>query len=149
MSITLPLISWEAIITNSASTDTSYYYTCTVTKNNPNDPGYGDLQVGYYIVDFVGHLFEITAVDGISVTIYDILETENNSGPYNLRESYIYSSLYDAALLVQAKLNRLDESAEDFVRSLGLNPKVVDAIQFNTNYTPCIYSNRYRIKSFM
>jgi hypothetical protein len=127
MSIFTPTVSWEAIISETTPHATSYNYTCRVSKVNANDPGYGTLAVGYYIVDFIGHLFEIMEInyggDATVVRVYDILEDDNSYGPYNDKGSYVYSSLYDAALLAQAKLNRLDESAEDFVRSLGLSDR--------------------------
>ncbi len=140
MSIFKPAVSWEAIISETTPHATAYNYTCRVSKVNANDPGYGTLAVGYYIVDFIGHLFEIMEInygaDATVVRVYDIIEESTSYGPYNDKGSYVYESLYDAALLTQAKLNRLDESAEDFTRSLGLNPKVFKAIQFDTNYTP-------------
>ncbi len=138
MSITIPTVSWEAVVSESATYTGDYNYTCKLSKNNPNDPGYGDLVVGYYVVDFVGHLFEITGInfgaDSEAVILHDLLESDTESGPYNLRESYVYSSLHQAATVAQAKLNRLDESAEDFVRNLGVDPAFVNAVQFNKDY---------------
>ncbi len=140
MSITTPITSWEAIVSESATYTGDYNYTCKLTKTNPNDPGYGTLVVGYYIVDYVGHLFEITGInfggDSEAVIVHDLLERDEEEGPYGLRESYVYDSLYAAALVSQAKLNRLDESAEDFIRNLNVDPKMVDSVQFNTAYTP-------------
>lgn len=121
-----------------------YNYTCRVIKDDPNDPGYGTLAVGYYIVDFIGHIFEIMEInyggDAEVVRAYDLIEDTYSYGPYNNKISYIYDSLHKAALLSQAKLNRLDGSAEDYVRSLGLDPKVleVDGIQYNMGYSPVV-----------
>jgi hypothetical protein len=123
MSVNLPTISWEAIISNTTVHPTDdYTYNCTLTPININDPGYGILAVGYYIVDNVGHIFEIKAINGYDVEVYDLIENTQFAGPYNNKNTYVYNSLQSAALLAQAKLNRLDESAEDFVRSLGLEP---------------------------
>jgi hypothetical protein len=138
MALTSPTISWEAIVSESTTYTGDYNYTCKLSKTNPNDPGYGDLQIGYYVVDFVGHIFEITGItfggDSEAVIVHDLLEREEENGPYGLRESYVYGSLYQAATVAQAKLNRLDESAEDFVRSLGVDTAFVNAVQFNTAY---------------
>lgn len=137
MALTRPTISWEAIITESAPHTTLHNYTCRVTINNPNDPGYGQLAVGYYLVDNAGYIFEIKEInygsDSEVVRVYNLLEVEA-TGPYNLKIGYIYSSLYQAAIVAQAKLNRLDESAEDFIRSLGVNPGYIDGVVFNPDY---------------
>jgi len=137
MSIKLPTISWEAIISNtSVVSGEDYRYNCLLQPVNINDPGYGELEVGYYIVDYIGHIFEIEEISGYEVKVYDLLEDTQFTGPYNDKNGYIYSSLQQAALLAQAKLNRLDQSAEDFVRNLGLDPKIleVDGIAYNTEF---------------
>ena len=122
MALTKPTVSWEAVVSQSTTYTGDYNYTCKLVKNNPNDEGYGDLQIGYYLVDNIGHIFEITTLnyggDSEAVVVKDLLELEGFSGPYNNALSYVYSSLYQAATVAQAKLNRLDESAEDFVKSL-------------------------------
>ena len=137
MSIKLPTISWEVIISNtSVVSGENYRYTCTLSPVNINDPGYGQLEVGYYIVDYIGHIFKIEEVTGYDIKVHDLLEDTQFSGPYNDQNGYVYSSLKEAALVVQAKLNRLDKSAEDFVRSLALDPKIleVDGIAYDTEF---------------
>lgn len=124
MSIKLPTISWEVIISNtSVVSGEDYRYNCTLQPININDPGYGQLDVGYYIVDFIGHIFQIEEVNGYDIKVYDLLEDTQYTGPYNDKNGYVYSSLKEAALVAQAKLNRLDKSAEDFIRNLILENK--------------------------
>lgn len=137
MAVTLPIISWEALVSKAAIHPTTpYYYTVTVTPININDPGYGQVEVGYLIVDYVGHIFQIEEVNGYDLVVYDLIEDTQYTGPYNNEIGYVYESLQSAVLLAQAKLNRLDESAEDFVRSLNYKPRIVDSIQFTTAHTP-------------
>jgi len=139
MAIKIPNISWEAIISNtSVVSGEDYRYNCILQPININDPGYGELEVGYYIVDYIGHIFEIEEISGYEVKVHDLLKDSQFTGPYNDKNGYVYGSLQEAALLAQAKLNRLDQSAEDFVRSLGLDPKLleVDFIDFTTDLDP-------------
>ena len=53
----LPDIAWEAIVSNVAVHTTSNNYTCIVSAVNPNNPGYNQLAVGYYLIDFIGNVF--------------------------------------------------------------------------------------------
>jgi hypothetical protein len=140
MSITLPSVAWEAKLSNTAIHPTiDYYYTCTVDPININDPGYDTLIVGYYIVDYIGHIFEIIEVDGYDLVVYDLIEDTQYTGPYNDEISYVFDSLHKAALLAQGQLNRLDESAEDFIRNLILDPKGVSTFTELTD-TPSAYT---------
>jgi hypothetical protein len=140
MSIKLPTISWEVIISNtSVVSGEDYRYNCTLQPININDPGYGQLDVGYYIVDFIGHIFQIEEVNGYDIKVYDLLEDTQYTGPYNDKNGYVYSSLKEAALVAQAKLNRLDKSAEDFVRNLILENN--DTFLF-LNDTPDTYTDQ-------
>ena len=130
-----PTISWEALVSQVTPDVTQYQYSCKVTKINVNDPGYGQLAVGYYIVDHIGHIFEIKALnfngDPEAVVVLDLLSDPYSYGPYNDKNAYVFDSLYKAALLAQAKLGRVDQSAEDFVQSLKITPNWYDV----HNYT--------------
>jgi hypothetical protein len=142
MALATPTVSWEAVLSQVTQDSTQYQYTCKVSKVNVNDPGYGQLAIGYYIVDHIGHIFEIKALnfngDPEAVVVLDLLSDPYSYGPYNDKNAYVFDSLHKAALLAQAKLNRLDESAEDFVRSLGLDPKIIEVagIDFDTTVDP-------------
>ena len=123
MSVSTPEVCWEAKITNTTPHQTNYNYVCKVSAINPNDPGYAQLVIGYYIVDFIGHVFEIKElnIDGDAKTVrcYDLIEDDYSYGPYNDRIAYVFNPAGNTALLTQAKLDRLDKSAEDFIQKVN------------------------------
>ena len=98
-----PIISWEAQVSEVTPHTTQYQYICKLAKVNANDPGYGELVVDYYVVDFIGHIFQIKEInyggDATKVRVEDLLQEDYSYGPYNDRNAYVFDSLTKAALL--------------------------------------------------
>jgi len=115
----LPDISWEVTVREVAVHSTPFNYTCKVEAENPNNPGYNQLSIGYYLIDFAGNVFEVMEIINAStneIRVYDVYERSIGVGPYVNRTGYIYEAKNDAIILTQAQLRRLDESAPDNIQ---------------------------------
>ena len=115
----LPDISWEVTVRNVSVHITAFNYVCEVEAENPNNPGYNQLAVGYYLIDFTGHVYEVMEIVSATdnrIRVYDVYETVNGNGPYINRTGFIYEAKNGAIILTQAQLRRLDESAPDNIQ---------------------------------
>lgn len=115
-------VSWSTIAKNVQYVETGTY-DVTVTAINPNEPGAGseEKKVGDYLIDYSGYVFRIvgTGVDGNSqrIRVEDVLEREFQ-GPYADLTAVIYRTKYNAIVLSQAQLRRLDDSAPDKINPI-------------------------------
>ena len=93
----LPELNWETQVASVIKIDATHYE-CTVSPTNPNDPG-GDtaeIIVGEcYLMDYVGHIFEITqVVSGTLTKVIRVLDSfGEDMGPQQGRSAYVYKSV--------------------------------------------------------
>lgn len=118
MSEYFPDIAWRTILTNVTLTATDYHYDVTVSPEDPNEPGADPITVDTdcWVIDYAGYTYQITAINGNILTIYDINERSwggNFLGPTPNMEAYVYKPKNGAFLLTQAQLRYLDKSAPD------------------------------------
>ncbi len=117
-------ISWSTLANNVQLSNQPYRYIFTVNPLDPNEPGAGNMQmsVGDWFIDFSGYPFLIENINGTTITVYDINERGNSNtsayGPYNGQIGYIYRPKYNAFLLTQAQLRKLDKSAPDVIQNM-------------------------------
>ena len=147
-------VSWETIVSNvqltwNVITDPpTHIYTCEVSPINPNDKGSGDLVVGYYLVDYLGNLYEITNVVGSTITVYDVNEgaqnTDEYTAPYQDQIGFIYRPKSDGSInLSQSDLIRLYPTARDLINQIDNNSIDVriDDLKWSDIYNENVYDN--------
>lgn len=116
----LPELNWETQVASVIKIDATHYE-CTVSPTNPNDPG-GDtaeITVGEcYLMDYVGHIFEITqVVSGTLTKVIRVLDSfGEDMGPQQGRSAYVYKSVGSGKAPYVSPVNyrRLDASAIDY-----------------------------------
>lgn len=116
----LPELNWETQVASVIKIDATHYE-CTVSPTNPNDPG-GDtaeIIVGEcYLMDYVGHIFEITqVVSGTLTKVIRVLDSfGEDMGPQQGRTAYVYKSVGSGMAPYVSPVNyrRLDASAIDY-----------------------------------
>ncbi len=115
-------VSWSTIAEDVQYVETGTY-DVTVTAINPNEPGAGSEEktIGDYLIDYSGYVFRIvgTGIDGNSqrIRVEDVIEREFQ-GPYADLTAIIYRTKYNAIVLSQAQLRRLDDSAPDKINPI-------------------------------
>ena len=55
----LPDIAWSTRVEDVELSSTPYHFYCTVNPLDPNDPGFGEIEIGYILLDFNGYPFEV------------------------------------------------------------------------------------------
>jgi len=116
----LPELNWETQVASVIKIDATHYE-CTVSPTNPNEPG-GDtaeIIVGEcYLMDYVGHIFEITqVVSGTLTKVIRVLDSfGEDMGPQQGRSAYVYKSVGSGQSPYVSPVNyrRLDASAIDY-----------------------------------
>lgn len=116
----LPELNWETQVASVIKIDATHYE-CTVSPTNPNDHG-GDtaeIIVGEcYLMDYVGHIFEITqVVSGTLTKVIRVLDSfGEDMGPQQGRSAYVYKSVGSGMAPYVSPVNyrRLDASAIDY-----------------------------------
>jgi hypothetical protein len=124
-------INWETLIGNVTLDAVTHYYHIDVPPKNLSDVGAGTVAVGYYVVDYLGYVYKITAInvggDPERVTVYDINEGEQFAGasfkaPYDGQIGFVYKANTAGSLwLSQSQLRRLSHSARDVVNQIDNN----------------------------
>ena len=153
LSTYLPQVAWKAIVqTVIVLSDTTYRV--TIQPYDVNDPGYGSIGVGLYLVDFLGHTYTITASDvGGDPNVIEISDDfEVGRGPLGYRESIIYESvdLGNSPYLAPVRYESLDKSAfgyrypvdlEILWRNKGDNDELTGLVSHNVSVT---FKNLYK-----
>lgn len=125
----LPDIAWSTRVEDVELAPTPYHFYCTVNPLDPNDPGFGEIEIGYILLDFNGYPFEVVGFgddddddDEYRIEVYDINErgdgTNSAYAPYPDREAYIYEPKNSGVILSQAQLRKLDRSAADVIEPI-------------------------------
>ena len=115
----LPEYAWRTIV-NNVAISAPRIYTLDIKNTNPNDPGAnGDIvNIGFYIIDYVGHYYSITEINvgGVSgkIKVYDDFNV--GVGPQQGRKAYIYKSVGEgyAPYLAPIRFEELDLSAQGY-----------------------------------
>lgn len=126
-----PNISWETEVHNVYPVNYDpnnpgsflHEYTCDVPTQNLNDFGAGQLSVGYYLVDYLGSVYEIKeiGVDGVieKIRVYDINEgrdsNETINAPYEGMIGFICELTGGGLGLSVIQTSRLHSSARDVI----------------------------------
>ena len=125
----LPDIAWSTRVEDVELAPTPYHFYCTVNPLDPNDPGFGEIEIGYILLDFNGYTFEVVGFgddddddDEYRIEVYDINErgdgTNSAYAPYPDRQAYIYEPKNSGVILSQAQLRKLDRSAADVIEPI-------------------------------
>ena len=120
MSVYLPDIAWRTLVSSVVPTSTLHNYTVSVYPLDLNEPGAISFEVleDDWLIDFAGYIFQVKAVNSLSITVYDINERswgDSTYGPLEGKEGYIYRSKNNGFALTQAQLRYLDKSAQDII----------------------------------
>ena len=100
-------------------------YQLTVVPLDVNDVGWGQKAVGYYLIDYIGHYYSVSAInvgsDPDRIEIKDSFETGKNPLPGRL--AYVYKSVGNgnSPFLAPVLYQRLDRSAMDYAKSIELD----------------------------
>lgn len=111
----LPQVNWSAVV-RSVRTISSTTYQITVVPTNANDIGAGLKEVGYYLEDFAGSVYTISAinVDGNPDRIEVIDDFATGYCPQINQSARIYKSIGDGeSEYISPDQSRLDKSARD------------------------------------
>ena len=118
----LPTVAWYFWVRNVIMVS-MVQYRITVERDNVNDPGADTeaCEVGHYIIDYVGNIYQVQGVVSRSpliITVGDILG--KLVGPQQERLAVMYKSAEDGISPIMAPVNysRLDPSAEETVRAV-------------------------------
>ena len=140
----LPQIAWSTIVSDVVFTPLTSYRV-TVSPLDVNEPGalISNLAIGYYLEDYVGHKYTITAINvggnPKNITINDDFGV--GFGPQSGQIAYIYKSVGDgkAPYIAPIPYNRLDKTALDYSRSIELDilwKSMKDNVQILSGLTP-------------
>ena len=118
-----PVVAWSTVVTDVVMTDTTY--NVTVTPYDINDVGSGQIEVGYYLQDFVGHKYSILEKD-VDANPYRIKVRDDfhvNESPQTGQMAFIYRSVGDGQAPYIAPINdiRLDQSGRDYSKARELD----------------------------
>src|ERR1035437_8767248 len=114
-----PAVAWSTVVTDVVMTDTTY--NVTVEPYDINDPGSGQIEVGYYLRDNVGHTYSILAknVDGNSNRINVRDDFHSTESPQTGQMAFVYKSVGNGTAPYVGATNdiRLDQSARDYAKA--------------------------------
>jgi hypothetical protein len=122
----LPTVAWTTIV-NDVVLLTPTTYRVTVSPLDINEPGAPvmDLQVGYYLKDYIGVSYNITAINvGGNPNHIEVTDSLGvGYGPQTGQFGYIYKSVGDgrSPFLAPIRHRRLDLSALDMSREVELD----------------------------
>lgn len=111
-----PQVAWATIIQN-VEMLSAYVYNVTAEVGNINDLGAGTKEVGFFIRDFVGTDYRVTAINvggnNDIIQVEDILQT--GYGPQSGQPAVVYKSVGDgtAPIIGPIRMDLLDKSARD------------------------------------
>ena len=122
----LPLVAWRTVVRDVYMAD-STTYEVTVARENPNDPGAltESVQVGYYLRDYVGHTYTVSAIS-VGGDTHRIRVTDDllcGIGPANDFMAFVYQSVGggSAPYIGPVQYRVLDQSAIDYARPIELD----------------------------
>lgn len=117
----LPQVAWSSISGNVIKL-TDWTYKITVLPINVSEPGAktADKKIGYYGVDFLGHLYSIISVSGNDITVNDDFKT--GIPPIVDRPIIIFKSIGDgkSQWLPPIRYEILDRSARSYIEAINL-----------------------------
>lgn len=142
----LPQVAWSSIAGNVIKL-TDWTYRLSVSPINITEPGAetADKQIGYYAVDFLGHLFSLIDVNGGDIDVNDDFET--GVPPIVDRPIIIFKSVGDgrSQWLPPIRYEILDRSARSYLEDINLevlwrNLPNLRKVPFANTATPGIYN---------
>lgn len=145
-----PTVAWRASLTDvllfSASSGTTpAVYKLKVNPQDVNDVGYADIQIGYVLVDYVGHMYTITE----NLGSYLIKVTDDlfaGECPQNGMQAVVCKTIDGgtAPLIPQAMFAHLDRSAKEYVDNIthDILRRTRTRVYFNSVMKPTI--NNYQ-----
>lgn len=117
----LPQVAWSSIAGNVIKL-TDWTYRITVSPINVSEPGVktADKKIGYYGVDFLGHLYSIIGVSGNNIIVNDDFKT--GIPPIVDRPIIIFKSVGDgkSQWLPPIRYEILDRSARSYIEAINL-----------------------------
>lgn len=120
----LPEIAWSTIVNNVVMIN-STTYEITISAEDVNEAGSGLLEVGFYLKDFIGHTYSITAINvGDNPQVIQVTDDfVMGYGPQTGQYAYIYKSVGEglSPYIAPIKYGKLDNSALDTSRAVELD----------------------------
>ena len=114
-----PEIAYRCRIASSANSYPAYHYAVVLTDANLNDPGATQGDVGDYLMDSSGQIFEVVEWNGWEqvLRVRDIEErphaTDGSSRPIPYEYAQFYRPTVDASVLPQGDISILGDDAQD------------------------------------
>ncbi len=141
----LPTVDWKTIAKNvvlltSATATVPATFRVTVKPVDVNEPGatLAVKEVGFYLIDFVGHIYPITDINVGGNPDQIVVSDDFFTGvcPQIERPARIYKSVWKgrSPYLAPVKLDNLDKTARDYLRSFEL-----DVLFSNDPNAKCVY----------
>lgn len=120
----LPKVSWETMCKNVVVL-TDWTYRITISPENLNDKGAGEILIGYYVIDNNGEQYTVSGlnVGGVSGNIEITDEFKVGYGPVTDRTMLICQSVGEgkAPFISPAQYDRLDSTARAKRQSIELD----------------------------
>lgn len=149
-----PEVAWKTIVKDIVMLE-AYRYRLTVVPVDVNEPGamLAVKEVGFFLIDFVGSVYIIAAInvgsDPTKIEVTDDFHT--GYSPQSGQPAIVFKSAWDgtAPFLAPVKLDQLDKSAKDNYQAieksiLWLSQKPLEIIFQGTNKPAVSYSDLYR-----
>ena len=140
----LPLVAWRTVVRDVYMAD-STTYEVTVARENPNDPGAltESVQVGYYLRDYVGHTYTVSAIS-VGGDTHRIRVTDDllcGIGPANDFIGFIYKSVGDgdAPYIAPIQYRVLDSCAFDYAHGVELDVLWKNLLHLNQAIPQTVY----------
>lgn len=124
--IHLPQVAWRTICNTVEFVETVggiNKYSLSVSPIDVNEPGAidFDIEVGYYLKDYVGHTYTIEVIDGSKITVTD--DFKCGECPQSGKQAVVYKSVVEgnAPYLAPIYYQHLYKSALDYSRRIELD----------------------------
>jgi hypothetical protein len=120
----LPTVEWKTTVKSVVMVD-PLTYNVTIEGDNPNDTGFEQKEAGFYLTDYVGHIYPISVlnIDGNPnrVQVTDLMST--GKSPQSGRTAIVSKSVGEgnAFVISPVSYNKLDKSAFDYRHSIDLD----------------------------
>lgn len=117
----LPTVAWVTTVKD-VMRISEYDYQFTAIPSDPYEPGAGQKEVGYIVIDFIGNIYPITAVDGNNILVNDVMKC--GWCPQIGRNAIISKQVGNSLFLSPIHYEYLDKQA--FGKMYGINLAEID-----------------------